>query len=256
MDFIFTLIGLIAGYFSACLGISSGSFLMPMLMGIGLSYQTAISTSLFSILLASILSKLLYDRVYTPPDALMIVPAIITAIIGDIYIVHQLPHIILQFTYAAIMFFSVDLLSRTAEKYPQHPNNTIDLLPRPVGKYRLLYILCGIISGLMACLVGLGSALIVVPILILLANYSYERAIKAAVTATIFASFFALGTEFVSNFIPWTIAIITALGTLIGSFFGILTRRHLDPVLVIKATYVVAFTLGFSMLMVILFKSF
>jgi uncharacterized membrane protein YfcA len=188
---------------------------------------------------------------------MMVVPAAIASFIGDFFLRNFIPHIMLQLLYAGVMFWSATLLSKSASKI--NPKNAVidsdKALADQTKPRNFLYILTGIISGLMASLLGLGAAIVVAPLLIMRAKFSYEYAIVMAVNLTIVSCIFALGTEVVTNTLPYYLGFLVSLGTVVGSFFGILARKHIKPITVFNGIYVVCLFLAFSMLWVALIDS-
>lgn len=256
MDFTYIVLGLISGYFSACMGISAGCFLVPLLLFSGLDFNTALSASVMAILISSISSMLLYGKFDYSPRWIMIVPAAIAAIIGEFFIIKYVPHVILRILYAGVMFWSADLLTKSIKKLDQqHKKKPGSAHPHSHKSHFILFILSGITAGLMASILGLGAAIVVTPLLITRADLPYEEAIVIAVKLTIVSCIFALGTEIVTYTLPYLIGTLVSLGAVVGAFFGILTRKHIKQVVVAKATYFTSLFFGFAMLWLALVSS-
>src|SRR3989338_7015617 len=117
MVLIFLVWGIVAGYFAGFLGIGAGVLLMPFLGLMGVPYQTAVDASLMAVFFSSVTGSIQHQRAggidWTPCVAIMI-PGIITALIGSIYLIHLIPVVLLQLIFAGLMFLNVDLL-RIAE---------------------------------------------------------------------------------------------------------------------------------------------
>jgi uncharacterized membrane protein YfcA len=260
MELIYIILGIVAGYFSATLGVTAGTFIVPLLLMFGMGYATVVTTALVASLITAVaISGVFYKNKFRPMYE-MNIPAAIAGLIGDIYLSPLIPPIILEFLYAGIMFWSVDLLNKVIDKLSADKDSTalIDsdkAFDEKDTTHHMFFMCSGIAAGLVASLLGMGPGLILIPLFVLKANFSYQYAIKVVAITSIVSMFFALSSEFYTHHVPYHSALIVSLGSIIGAFFGALTRKYLAPSLVAKVTFFVSFTLGLAMLFVILISS-
>jgi uncharacterized membrane protein YfcA len=180
MFLLFLVWGFISGYFSGFLGIGAGVLLMPFLTMMGIPYQTAIDASLMAVFFSSLTSSIHHHKssgINWHICFIIMVPGVITALIGSIYLIQIIPPVLLQLFFAGLMFLNVDLLriSKDKKNHPSKDNSNDD-----VKKNLPTFILVGVLSGLMASLLGIGGGVLLVTLLIVMAKFNVKDAVKIA----------------------------------------------------------------------------
>ncbi|WP_367607531.1 sulfite exporter TauE/SafE family protein [Legionella sp. W05-934-2] len=248
MFLIFLLWGIISGYFAGFLGIGAGVMIMPFLGIAGIPYMTAVDASLMAVFFSSLTGGIQINRTsridWTPCIAIMI-PGIFTALIGSIYLIYLIPAVLLQLIFAGLMFLNVDLL-RIAEK---NADAHIESADEDSHKKNLpYYILIGILSGLMASLLGIGGGLLIVTLLMVLTNISVKDSVKISIIVMIETTFSSLLVDLINNNLPWGIGIPLALGAVMGGFLGTIALTYVSNHVIRNTNYVVSYGLGFLVL--------
>ncbi len=255
MILIFLLWGMIAGYFAGFLGIGAGVLLMPFLALMGIPYQTAVDASLMAVFASSVTGTIQHSRVGElnwEPCIIIAIPGAIFALLGSIYLIHWFSPRLLQVVFAGIMFLNVDLLKISTNLAAM---DLMPLLPSEDDnkRYFIHYILIGIVSGLMASLLGIGGGILIVTMLTVMAKFTIKNAVKTAVVVMVATTFFSLCADLVQNNLPYEIGIPAAIGAVIGSFFGTIALSYVENSVIRKINYVLSFDLGLLMMVQVLF---
>ena len=155
------LVGLVAGFLSGLFGVGGGILIVPALvLLLGFTQRLAHGTSLAAVLPIAIASLTTYafeDKVDWKVGALLAVGAVAGAVIGT-HILHRLPHDTLAIAFAVLLVATaVRLLldhSDAGERGDLHPITVVTL------------IIVGLITGVLAGLLGVGGGIFVVPAMV------------------------------------------------------------------------------------------
>ena len=246
--------GIIAGYFAGFLGIGAGVLIMPFLAFMGTPYQSAVDASLMAVFISSLTAKIQHQRISGinwEPGVVICIPAAISALFGSIYLIHLFPPRLLEVIFAGLMFLNVDLL-RIANNLAKLNKSSIAASEKDNKRYFIHYIIIGVISGLMASLLGIGGGIIIVTMLMIMTNSPIKEAVKIAVVVMVVATFFSLCADLVQNALPYEIGVPLAAGAVVGSFFGTIALNYVDSSVIRKINYVISFDLGLFMIIKVL----
>ena len=154
-------VGLVAGFLSGLFGVGGGILIVPALvLLLGFSQRLAHGTSLAAVLpiaLSSLTSYALEDKVDWAVGALLAIGAVMGAVIGT-HILHRLPHDLLA------MAFSVLLAATAIRLLFDHSEGTGRADLTVLGA--LLLVVVGLITGVLAGLLGVGGGIFVVPAMV------------------------------------------------------------------------------------------
>lgn len=185
--FLFSLVGIVAGFFAGALGIGGGILIVPavyfisMLQGIDPTHamHQAIATSLLVMIFTSLSSSIthvLKKGVIWPLFRWMLLGICVGAILGPIFGVNLSSSIlkiilaILEILMGILVFIKLKTKIKSAEEEKKpltHP---------------LIFIPFGIFIGFFASLLGIGGGIIVVPILILAGHSPHKSIATSAMT--------------------------------------------------------------------------
>jgi uncharacterized membrane protein YfcA len=254
MFFAYLVYGIFAGFISGFLGVGAGCLLLPFFILMNIPYDIAVDASLMAVFLCYLTNTWQYHKttgVAWEPCLVMAVPAAICAIIGNVFLIHHIPPLILQLVFAGLMLANVDLLLFIRKRKVTPVNfQTVEH-----KQFFILYLLMGAATGLATSLLSMGGSIIIVPLLVCLVNFSVKDAVRVAVAVTVVTTFFSMTPEIAKNTLPYAIGGWAAIGTIIGGFFGSIALKYVRQDIIIKANYSVSLGLGFIMLGKILINS-
>ena len=155
------LVGLLAGFLSGLFGVGGGILIVPALvLLLGFTQRLAHGTSLAAVLpiaIASLTTYAIEDKVDWKVGALLAVGAVVGAVVGT-QILHRLPHDTLAIAFAVLLVATaVRLLldhSDATGRGDLHPMTVVTL------------IIVGLITGVLAGLLGVGGGIFVVPAMV------------------------------------------------------------------------------------------
>ncbi len=173
---ILVLTGLGVGFTTGLLGIGGGFILVPilfillMLMGVEstLAIRMSFGTSLAVILPTALSSAYGHNRKQTVIFKAVLflgVSGFIGALVGG-YIATHLPGDLLKTIFALVLL--VVALRMLLFKEPEKDTTRVENIP--------LFLLWGLIAGILSGLVGIGGGVILIPVLVLLMNFSMKEA--------------------------------------------------------------------------------
>ena len=256
MWLIFLLWGLVAGYFAGFLGIGAGVLIMPFLVLMGIPYQSAVDASLMAVCTSSITTTIQHHRnggLSFEPILVVAIPGAISALIGSLYLIHVIPVKILEIIFAGLMFLNVDLLKIANKMTAINKSSSTDSIKYKQYFPQLIFI--GIISGLMASLLGIGGGILIVTLLVVLTNFTLKDAVKCSAAIMVEATFFSLCADIIQNTLPYAVGVPSAIGAVVGSFLGSIALSYVENDIIRKLNYIISFGLGFLMIFQVLFTA-
>jgi uncharacterized membrane protein YfcA len=155
------LVGLVAGFLSGLFGVGGGILIVPALvLLLGFDQRLAHGTSLAAVLpiaISSLTSYALEDEVDWVFGALLAVGAVIGAVIGT-HILHRLPHDALAIAFAVLLAATaIRLLFDHSEGSGRAALDAVSVV---------LVVLVGLVTGVLAGLLGVGGGIFVVPAMV------------------------------------------------------------------------------------------
>jgi hypothetical protein len=253
MLLLFVLFGVIAGYFAGFLGVGAGVTLMPIYGFMGIPYNTAIDASLMAVFASSFTGSIQHykDSGFDMEPCLVGgLMGVVFAAIGNLYLIHLIPATALQVVFIILMFLNVDLL-RLCDF--DKSDSATEITKETHKKNFFYYIVIGILSGLMASLLGIGGGLILVTLFILWCDFPIKVAVKNAVVIMLLTTLSSLLSELLHNTLPWNIGVPSAIGAVIGGFLGTIALKYVKTSMIKRTNYVISFGLGIIMIIKLVF---
>lgn len=254
MFLLFILFGVIAGYFAGFLGIGAGVMLMPTFGFMGIPYNTAIDASLMAVFASSLTGSIQHYRTSgfdLEPCLVAGLTGVLFAVIGNLYLIHLISPVILQVVFIILMFLNVDLLRLC--NFDADDVSTSDLDKDQHKNNFFFYVIIGLLSGLMASLLGIGGGLILVTLFVLWCGHNIKDAVKNSVVVMVLTTLSSLLSELLHNTLPWHIGVPSAIGAVIGGFLGTIALKYVTTGVIKKTNYVISFGLGISMIFKVVF---
>lgn len=251
---LYILFGIIAGYFAGFLGIGAGVMLMPTYGFMGIPYNMAIDASLMAVFASSLTGSIQHYKTSGfdwEPCLVAGVSGVIFAAIGNLYLIHLISPVILQIVFIVLMFLNVDLL-RLCD-FESGGSGAMKISAEQHKKNFFLYLIIGVLSGLMASLLGIGGGLILVTLFILWCGHPIKDAVKNSVVVMVLTTFSSLSSELLHNTLPWHIGVPSAIGAIVGGFLGTIALKYVTNNVIKKTNYIISFGLGIVMIFKLVF---
>lgn len=156
-------LGVVAGFLGGLFGVGGGILIVPALvLFMHMDQRLAHGTSLAAVLpiaVASLIGYTLEDKVDWPVGVLLAIGAVGGAVIGT-HILHVLPQRVLGYVFAGFLLL-------TAVRLVADHSSAVGRSDLTVGRGALL-VLIGLITGILAGLLGVGGGIVMVPAMIVL----------------------------------------------------------------------------------------
>jgi uncharacterized membrane protein YfcA len=156
-------LGLVAGFLGGLFGVGGGILIVPALvLFLHMDQRLAHGTSLAAVLpiaIASLIGYTLADKVDWPVGALLAIGAVGGAVIGT-HILHVLPQRVLGYVFAGFLLL-------TAIRLVVDHASALGRSELTVGRAGVL-VLIGLVTGILAGLLGVGGGIVMVPAMIVL----------------------------------------------------------------------------------------
>jgi uncharacterized membrane protein YfcA len=209
------LVGLLAGFLSGLFGVGGGILIVPALvLLLGFTQRLAHGTSLASVLPIAIASLTTYafeDKVDWKVGALLAVGAVAGAVIGT-HILHRLPHDALAIIFAVLLVVTaVRLLfdhSDAGGRGALGPLTVVTL------------ILVGLITGVLAGLLGVGGGIFVVPAMVV--GYGIPAVVAKGTSLAMIVPTSIMGTwrNRKNHNVDLRVAVVLGLAGVVSAFLG------------------------------------
>lgn len=240
--------GLVVGL---CLGLTGGGgglIAVPLLIyACKLPATQAIGISLLVVGLSAffgVVGNYQHHKISFKISSLIAIGSILTVPLGT-RINLLLPQKELLLCFAVLMLIVAGIMWHRT-KHIQQPNQEHPSLHKP--RYILL-VITGIVVGLLAGLFGIGGGFLIVPALVLFADFPMHKAIASALFTITIVSMIAFVSYIIQvNHIQWPLALRFALGSIIGTLVGILItpkipNKHLQRGFAIVVTCLACFVI-------------
>ncbi|XOB60991.1 sulfite exporter TauE/SafE family protein [Campylobacterota bacterium DY0563] len=217
MTFELILFGLTAGFVSGFFGLGGGTVLTPILVIAGFAMKEAIAISIMQMVFSSIYGSFLNSK----KAKHIFKDGIILGIGGSLggllnSFVHSLvSDIFLQYVFIIIIIFSIIKIFVSPAEHNQEVKH----------HSKLVLILVGFVVGVIAMSIGVGGAIMLIPILVSFMKYPLKSATSLSLFFVIFSSLAGFTSLTITGQMPFHEGLIIGLASLVGVFFGIKTKN-------------------------------
>jgi hypothetical protein len=209
--------GLTAGFVSGFFGLGGGTVLTPILFTAGFAMKEAIAISIMQMVFSSIYGSFLNSKktkhIFKDGITLGIggslgglLNSFVHALVSDIF---------LQYVFIIIIIFSIVKIfvspAEHNEEIKQHS--------------KIVLLIVGFIVGVIAMSIGVGGAIMLIPILVSFMRYPLKIATSLSLFFVIFSSVAGFISLSLSGQMPFYEGLIIGTASLIGVFFGIKTKN-------------------------------
>lgn len=207
------LFGLTAGFVSGFFGLGGGTILTPILVIAGFAMKEAIAISIMQMVFSSIYGSFLNSK----KAKHIFKDGVILGIGGSLggllnSFVHSLvSDIFLQYVFIVIVIFSIiKIFVSPAEQVEEVKKHS-----------KVVLILVGFVVGIIAMSIGVGGAIMLIPILVSFMKYPLKTATSLSLFFVIFSSIAGFTSLTLTGQMPFHEGLIIGVASLVGVFFGI-----------------------------------
>jgi uncharacterized membrane protein YfcA len=217
------ILGLVAGFLGGLFGVGGGILIVPALvLFMHMDQRLAHGTSLAAVLpiaVASLIGYALAGKVDWPVGALLAAGAVGGAVIGT-HILHVLPQRVLGYVFAGFLLL-------TAVRLILDHASALGRSELTVGRGALL-MLIGVITGILAGLLGVGGGIVMVPAMIVL--YGIPSAVAKGTSLFVILPTSIMGTwrNRRKRNVDLRVAAAVGLGGVVSSFPAALIAARMD----------------------------
>jgi len=211
------LFGLTAGFVSGFFGLGGGTVLTPILVTAGFAMKEAIAISIMQMIFSSIYGSILNSK----KAKHIFKEGIILGIGGSLggllnSFVHSLvSDIFLQYIFIIVIIFSIVKIFVSPAEHKE----------QIVHHNKFILLLVGFVVGIIAMSIGVGGAIMLIPILVSFMKYPLKIATSLSLFFVIFSSIAGFISLYISGQMPFHDGLIIGLASLVGVFFGIKTKN-------------------------------
>lgn len=213
-------IGILAGMMSGFFGVGGGTITVPLLLALGIDIKHAIGISAFQMIFTSTYGSYLnYKKAVF--DIRSNLPFLLGGALGGAFGGFLMSKSQPFWLAVILLFFVIATTIKIFVSAPVPKGNKIGSKP--------VYLLIGFAVGTIGGVVGIGGALILTPILMGYFNFSLKESIGVSLFFVISSSIFSFLTIYSGGYVEISKAIIVALPSLIGVWFGIYLAYKTSP---------------------------
>ena len=216
----FLTIGIFIGILSGFFGIGGGMILIPILLLFGIDIKEAITISILQMAFSSIYGSYLNYK----KGSLIIGNGLFLGFGGFFggyaggYLTGYLSDEFLEFTFIGLLLLAIFRIY-FSKSYEGNPSKEIS---------NVLLFIIGIFIGMISIMLGIGGAILLVPLLLGFLHYPTNRAFSAGLFFVMFSSFAGLLSKLSIGGFDLSNGFIVAISSLLGVYFGIWLREKID----------------------------
>jgi len=216
-ELILSIIGVVIGTLSGFFGIGGGTVLVPLLLLMGLEMKVAVGISVMQMVFSSIFGSYINYR----KGSLLLGEGIFVGFGGFVggyistFVTQNISDTLLQYTFISFVLFAIYRLAVSSEPQDDTQNRT---LPKA-----LLFII-GVAIGIIAITIGVGGAIILIPLLSGFLHYPIKKAVSAGLFFVVFSSVAGLVSRLLHSEVDIYRGLTIGIASLIGVYIGVLLK--------------------------------
>lgn len=238
------LFGLIAGFMSGFFGIGGGTILVPMLIATGFTMKEAIAISVMQMVFSSVYGSFLNSKKVRDvfKDGIIIGMGGFAGGLQNGLVHSMVSNEFLQYVFIVIIILSIAKIFIS----PAEPEGEIK------KHSKLTLFIVGFIVGVIAMSIGVGGAIMLIPILVGFMKYHIKVATSLSLFFVIFSSIAGFSSLSITGQMLYEEGLIVACASLIGVYFGIKTKSTIE----VKSYKQSILFLNFVILTMMVYKTF
>jgi len=236
-----SIVGIVIGAMSGFFGIGGGTVLVPVLLILGFDMKHAVGISIMQMVFSSIYGSYLNVR----KGSLKLGEGLYVGLGGALggylsgYIVDYIPDVVLQSVFVGFVLFAIYRMA-TGKHHEEHAAE------HDLSAWLLFVIGVGI--GLVAISIGVGGAIILIPLLSGLLHYPVKKAVSAGLFFVVFSSIAGFIGRWMHGEIDLHNGLIVGVASLLGVYIGIhlkdrVSSHHHKRFIVVMYSFILAIML-------------
>jgi len=236
-----SIVGIVIGAMSGFFGIGGGTVLVPVLLILGFDMKHAVGISIMQMVFSSIYGSYLNVR----KGSLKLGEGLYVGLGGALggylsgYIVDYIPDVVLQSVFVGFVLFAIYRMA-TGKHHEEHTAE------HDLSAWLLFVIGVGI--GLVAISIGVGGAIILIPLLSGLLHYPVKKAVSAGLFFVVFSSIAGFIGRWMHGEIDLHNGLIVGVASLLGVYIGIhlkdrVSSHHHKRFIVVMYSFILAIML-------------
>ena len=244
---VFVLTGLVAGMLGSVAGLGGGMIILPILeMGMGFDIPTAMGTSLFAIIFTSISSLQAHARagnVDWKMGTYIGISGILGVILGSwVFRIYLIDHVRVVVFFLGLWFWFLTIrMALQVYRMKQAMRGKASVaVPSSPSYNKAVFILLGLITGILAGILGIGGGAIMTSVMVALMGISPLISVGTSFAAMLPLSLCGGLLKLAQGFVQLKAGILLGIGTACGAQLGVFLLRFLSPI-TLKMIFVVLF---------------
>lgn len=236
--------GIVTGFVSGFFGVGGGMVLVPMLVATGFLMKEAIAISIMQMVFSSVYGSFLNAKKAKDvfKDGIVLGIGGFVGGLQNSFVHGVVSNEFLQYFFIFIIILSIIKIFVS----PAEPEGEI------LQKSKLTLFVVGFIVGVIAMSIGVGGAIMLIPILVGFMKYPIKNATSLSLFFVIFSSIAGFSSLTINNQMLFTEGFIVGCASLIGVYFGI-KIKHATAAVSYKQSILV---LNCIILVTMLYKTF
>lgn len=216
------LFGVITGFVSGYFGIGGGTVLVPLLLAAGFAMKEAIAVSIMQMVFSSIYGSFLNSKKAQGvfKDGIILGIGGFVGGFQNSFIHSILSDQALKYLFIFIIVLSIIKIFFSPAEHEEEIKQ----------KSKVTLFIIGFIVGMIAMSIGVGGAIMLIPLLVGVMKYPIKIATSLSLFFVIFSSVAGFSSLSLAGEMPYQEGFIVGIASLIGVFFGIKTKNAIPPV--------------------------
>lgn len=211
------LFGIITGFVSGFFGLGGGMVLVPMLVAAGYLMKEAIAISIMQMVFSSVYGSFLNSKKVQGlfKDGIILGIGGFTGGLQNSFVHSVVSNEFLQYLFILIIILSIiKIFISPAESEEEVKNHS-----------KLILFIVGFIVGIIAMSIGVGGAIMLIPILVGFMKYPIKTATSLSLFFVIFSSIAGFSSLAINEQMLFTEGFYVGVASLIGVYFGVKTKN-------------------------------